>query len=122
MIAEFSTDVQVEEALRKLKSHWNDLLRKYRIKVVMRNSITGQHHRPYQCMVTFNMSHSASYFESGIGRVWVSGFNQTCWVSSIKYRAEPPHLDIASTQFEDGSAYINTALTKKGNNAVAQAL
>ena len=30
----------------------------------------------YQCMVTFNMSRSASYFESGIGRGM--GFRDSC--------------------------------------------
>ena len=73
----------------------------------------------YQCMVTFNMSRSASYFESGIGRGM--GFRDSCqdllgFVHLIPDRARQRILDIASTQFEDGSAYHQyQPLTKKGN-------
>ena len=62
----------------------------------------------YQCMVTFNMSRSASYYESGIGRGM--GFRDSCqdllgFVHLIPERARERIIDIASTQFEDGSAY-----------------
>ena len=73
----------------------------------------------YQCMVTFNMSRSASYFESGIGRGM--GFRDSCqdllgFVHLIPDRARQRILDIASTQFVDGSAYHQyQPLTKKGN-------
>lgn len=72
----------------------------------------------YQCMVTFNMSRSASYFESGIGRGM--GFRDSCqdllgFVHLIPDRARERILDIAATQFEDGSAYHQyQPLTKKG--------
>lgn len=71
----------------------------------------------YQCMVTFNMSRSASYFESGIGRGM--GFRDSCqdllgFVHLIPDRARERILDIAATQFEDGSAYHQyQPLTKK---------
>lgn len=71
----------------------------------------------YQCMVTFNMSRSASYFESGIGRGM--GFRDSCqdllgFVHLIPDRARQRILDIASTQFVDGSAYHQyQPLTKK---------
>ena len=70
-------------------------------------------------MVTFNMSRSASYFESGIGRGM--GFRDSCqdllgFVHLIPDRARERILDIAATQFEDGSAYHQyQPLTKKGN-------
>ena len=73
----------------------------------------------YQCMVTFNMSRSASYYESGIGRGM--GFRDSCqdllgFVHLIPERARERIIDIASTQFEDGSAYHQyQPLTKKGN-------
>ena len=76
----------------------------------------------YQCMVTFNMSRSASYFESGMGRGM--GFRDSCqdllgFVHMIPERARERILDIAATQFEDGSAYHQyQPLTKKGNLAV----
>ncbi len=73
----------------------------------------------YQCMVTFNMSRSASYFESGTGRGM--GFRASCqdllgFVHLIPDRARQRILDIAATQFEDGSAcHQYQPLTKKGN-------
>ena len=76
----------------------------------------------YQCMVTFNMSRSASYYESGMGRGM--GFRDSCqdlfgFVHMIPERARERILDIAATQFQDGSAYHQyQPLTKKGNMAV----
>ena len=76
----------------------------------------------YQCMVTFNMSRSASYFESGTGRGM--GFRDSCqdllgFVHIIPSRARERILDIAATQFEDGSAYHQyQPLTKKGNRDI----
>jgi cellobiose phosphorylase len=73
----------------------------------------------YQCMVTFNMSRSASYYESGLGRGM--GFRDSCqdllgFRSSDTGARPRAHLDIASTQFEDGSAYHQyQPLTKRGN-------
>lgn len=73
-------------------------------------------------MVTFNMSRSASYFESGIGRgMGFRDSNQDLlgFVHQIPERAKERILDIAATQFEDGSAYHQyQPLTKKGNNEV----
>lgn len=77
---------------------------------------------PYQCMVTFNMSRSASYFESGIGRgMGFRDSNQDLlgFVHQIPERARERIIDIASTQFEDGSCYHQyQPLTKKGNNDI----
>ena len=70
----------------------------------------------------FNMSRSASYFESGIGRGM--GFRDSCqdllgFVHLIPDRARERILDIAATQFEDGSAYHQyQPLTKKGNSDI----
>ena len=73
----------------------------------------------YQCMVTFNMSRSASYYESGLGRGM--GFRDSCqdllgFVHLIPERARERILDIANTQFADGSTYHQyQPLTKRGN-------
>jgi len=69
MIEQFNTVEKVDKAFEELKSYWNALLSKYFLE-----SHDEKTHRmvniwnQYQCMVTFNMSRSASYFESGIGR------------------------------------------------------
>jgi cellobiose phosphorylase len=73
-------------------------------------------------MVTFNMSRSASYFETGIGRgMGFRDSNQDLlgFVHLVPERARERIIDIASTQFPDGSAYHQyQPLTKRGNNDV----
>jgi cellobiose phosphorylase len=77
---------------------------------------------PYQCMVTFNMSRSASYFESGIGRgMGFRDSNQDLlgFVHQIPERARERIIDIASIQFDNGGAYHQyQPLTKKGNHEI----
>ena len=119
----FSTDEQVEKALNDLKEYWNTLLATFSVdsadeKLNRMVNIWNQ----YQCMVTFNMSRSASHFESGTGRGM--GFRDSCqdllgFVHLIPDHARQRILDIAATQFEDGSAYHQyQPLTKKGNSDI----
>ena len=119
----FSTDLQVEQALTALIEYWNSLLSNFTLestdeKLNRMVNIWNQ----YQCMVNFNMSRSASYFESGTGRGM--GFRDSCqdllgFVHLIPDRARQRILDIAATQFEDGSAYHQyQPLTKKGNSDI----
>ena len=123
MLAKYQTDADVEKAFDALNAYWNDLLSKYNVKssndkVDRMVNIWNQ----YQCMVTFNMSRSASYYESGIGRGM--GFRDSCqdllgFVHLIPDRARQRIIDIASTQFQDGSAYHQyQPLTKKGNSDI----
>ena len=123
MLAKYQTDADVEKAFGALNAYWNDLLSKYTVKssndkVDRMVNIWNQ----YQCMVTFNMSRSASYYESGIGRGM--GFRDSCqdllgFVHLIPDRARQRIIDIASTQFQDGSAYHQyQPLTKKGNSDI----
>ena len=123
MLAKYQTDTDVEKAFAALNAYWNELLSKYTVKssnekVDRMVNIWNQ----YQCMVTFNMSRSASYYESGIGRGM--GFRDSCqdllgFVHLIPDRARQRIIDIASTQFEDGSAYHQyQPLTKKGNSDI----
>ncbi len=58
----------------------------------------------YQCMVTFNLSRSASFFESGIGRgMGFRDSNQDLlgFVHMVPARARERILDIAATQLPD---------------------
>jgi cellobiose phosphorylase len=123
MIAAFSSKEQVAGALAKLREYWNGLLSTFTVK-----SSDEKLDRmvniwnPYQCMVTFNMSRSASYFETGIGRgMGFRDSNQDLlgFVHQIPERARERIIDIASTQFPDGSAYHQyQPLTKRGNNDI----
>ena len=123
LLEKFQTSEKTDAALAQLKSYWNELLSRYTVssgeeKLDRMVNIWHQ----YQCMVTFNMSRSASYYESGIGRGM--GFRDSCqdlfgFVHLIPERARQRILDIAATQFEDGSAYHQyQPLTKKGNSDI----
>ncbi|MFT3983003.1 MAG: glycosyl transferase [Lachnospiraceae bacterium] len=123
LLSRYQTDLDIDRAFCELKKYWNILLKKYTVKSANEKvdrmvNIWNQ----YQCMVTFNMSRSASYYESGIGRGM--GFRDSCqdllgFVHLIPDRAKERIIDIASTQFEDGSAYHQyQPLTKKGNSDI----
>lgn len=120
LLARFDTTEKADAALAELKAYWDKLLGHFSISSSDEklDRMVNVWHQ-YQCMVTFNMSRSASYFESGIGRGM--GFRDSCqdllgFVHLIPDRARERILDIAATQFEDGSAYHQyQPLTKKGN-------
>ena len=123
MMARYIRDDQFDRAMAELADFWSGLLSGYELrsgdkKLDRMVNIWNQ----YQCMVTFNMSRSASYYESGMGRGM--GFRDSCqdllgFVHMIPERARERILDIAATQFPDGSAYHQyQPLTKKGNLAV----
>ena len=120
MIQRYDTVEKVDAAFEALMAHWDGLLGKFHVATgdeKFDRMINIWHQ--YQCMVTFNMSRSASYYESGIGRGM--GFRDSCqdllgFVHLIPDRARERIIDIASTQFEDGGAYHQyQPLTKKGN-------
>lgn len=123
LIRKFHTEEQALEAFARLNQYWTELLSRYTVQssnphINRMANIWNQ----YQCMVTFNMSRSASYYESGTGRGM--GFRDSCqdllgFVHLIPARARERILDIASTQFADGSAYHQyQPLTKKGNSDI----
>ena len=122
-IDRLDTDQKIDRALKVLSDYWSQLLDRFYVisgeeKLDRMVNIWNQ----YQCMVTFNMSRSASYYESGTGRGM--GFRDSCqdllgFVHLIPDRARQRILDIAATQFEDGSAYHQyQPLTKKGNSDI----
>ena len=120
LLEKFNTVEKADAALAELASYWENLLSHFSVSSEEKklDRMVNIWHQ-YQCMVTFNMSRSASYFESGIGRGM--GFRDSCqdllgFVHLIPDRARERILDIAATQFEDGSAYHQyQPLTKKGN-------
>ena len=121
MIAMCDTAEKADKLFAELKAYWDALLCQYHVdspdeKVNRMVNIWNQ----YQCMVTFNMSRSASYFESGIGRgMGFRDSNQDLlgFVHQIPERARERVLDLAATMLEDGGAYHQyQPLTKKGNH------
>lgn len=122
---QYATDAQFDAAFAALAAYWEHLLSRFTVctgneKLDRMVNVWNQ----YQCMVTFNMSRSASYFESGLGRGM--GFRDSCqdllgFVHLIPERARERILDVAATQFPDGSAYHQyQPLTKRGNSDVVQ--
>ncbi|MEE1347331.1 MAG: glycosyl transferase, partial [Bacteroidales bacterium] len=123
IMAAFDTTEKVDKALDDLRKFWDDLLDRFTLKsgderLDRMVNIWNQ----YQCMVTFNFSRSASFFESGIGRgMGFRDSNQDLvgFVHQIPDRARQRIIDIASTQFPDGGCYHQyQPLTKRGNNDI----
>jgi cellobiose phosphorylase len=122
-IERYLDPANVDAAFEQLTGSWADLLNRFQIN-------TPDEHtnrmvniwNAYQCMVTFNLSRSASFFESGIGRgMGFRDSNQDLlgFVHMVPERARERILDIAATQMEDGGAYHQyQPLTKRGNDAV----
>lgn len=123
LLSRFATTEQTLAAFEALRAYWTDLLSTYSVrstdeKLDRMVNIWNQ----YQCMVTFNMSRSASYFETGIGRgMGFRDSNQDLlgFVHLVPERARQRIVDIASTQLPDGSAYHQyQPLTKRGNDDI----
>jgi cellobiose phosphorylase len=113
----------VDVELARLRKHWDGLLGRLHVETPnphvnrMVNVWT-----PYQTMATFNLSRSASLFESGIGRgMGFRDSNQDLlgFVHLVPERARERILDLAATQLETGGAYHQyQPLTKRGNDAI----
>ena len=123
LIAKFDTTEKVDAAFAELNQYWDNLLNIFTVKsgndkLDRMVNIWNQ----YQCMITFCMSRSASFFESGIGRgMGFRDSNQDLvgFVHQIPTRARQRIIDIASTQFPDGGCYHQyQPLTKRGNNDI----
>jgi cellobiose phosphorylase len=113
----------IDEGLARLREHWDALLATFRV-----STPDGDTDRmvniwnAYQCMITFSMSRSASFYESGIGRgMGFRDSNQDLlgFVHMVPRRARERIIDIAATQMADGAAYHQyQPLTKRGNHAI----
>ncbi len=123
IIAKYRDVKNVEAAFEALGKHWDNLLGVYQV------SSPDEHANrmvniwnAYQCMATFNMSRSASSFETGIGRgLGFRDSNQDLlgFVHMVPSRARERILDLAATQLSSGGAYHQyQPLTKKGNNDI----
>ncbi|HVZ79348.1 MAG TPA: glycosyl transferase [bacterium] len=120
ILAKYQKPGAVDAAFESVKKMWDGLLSKFQV------DCPDPHARrmlntwnQYQCMATFNLSRSASLFETGIGRgMGFRDSNQDLlgFVHLIPERAKQRILDIAATQLSDGTCYHQyQPLTKKGN-------
>ncbi|WP_345336901.1 GH36-type glycosyl hydrolase domain-containing protein [Ferrimonas pelagia] len=119
----FADNDAVERHVNALKHYWQQQLQGFHVaspEPLLDRMVNIWN--PYQNMVTFNLSRSASYFESGIGRgMGFRDSNQDLIgvVHLEPTRARQRILDLAATQKRDGSAYHQyQPLTKQGNSDI----
>jgi cellobiose phosphorylase len=123
VISHYKQEDEVERALQSLHVYWDGLLDKLQVKTPdMHTNRMVNIWNVYQIMATFNLSRSASYFESGVGRgMGFRDSNQDLlgFVHLSPDRARQRILDLAATQLPSGGAYHQyQPLTKRGNDAV----
>jgi cellobiose phosphorylase len=123
VITRYLDNTNVDLAFNSLKAYWDRLLGVLQVH-------TPDEHvnrmvniwNAYQCMVTFNISRSASMYESGIGRgLGFRDSNQDLlgFVQMVPARARQRILDLASTQLPSGGAYHQyQPMTRRGNNDI----
>ncbi len=123
VIADYTTASVLDEALAELRAYWDRLLAVYHVATPDEHTNRMMNvWNPYQVMATFNLSRSASLFESGIGRgMGFRDSNQDLlgFVQLAPPAARQRLLDLAATQLPNGGAYHQyQPLTKRGNDAV----
>jgi len=123
VIAKYLDAIQADAAFEKLRVYWDGLLSVFQVDTpdIHTNRMVNIWNA-YQCMATFNMSRSASFYESGIGRgLGFRDSNQDLlgFVHMAPVRARERILDLAATQLPSGGAYHQyQPLTKRGNNDI----
>ena len=123
VIAKYLDGKNVAAAFQKLKENWDNLLGVYRVTSpdIHANRMVNIWNA-YQCMATFNMSRSASFYESGIGRgLGFRDSNQDLlgFVHMVPSRARERILDLSATQLKSGGAFHQyQPLTKRGNDDI----
>ncbi len=120
-ITRFLNSANADEAFEDLRRYWDELLGLCQVETPdLHTNRMVNIWNAYQCMVTFNISRSASFFESGIGRgLGFRDSNQDLlgFVHMVPRRARERILDLAATQLPTGGAYHQyQPLTKRGNN------
>jgi cellobiose phosphorylase len=123
IIKKYLKPENVEKAFITLRDYWTELLGRLQVTTPDEHTTRMVNiWNAYQCMITFNMSRSASYYESGIGRgMGYRDSNQDLlgFVHMIPERARERILDLAATQLKNGGAFHQyQPLTKRGNNDV----
>jgi cellobiose phosphorylase len=123
VIAKYLDAANADAAFEALRAYWDGLLGICQVATPdLHTDRMVNVWNAYQCMATFNMSRSASFYESGIGRgLGFRDSNQDLlgFVQMAPGRARERILDLAATQLPSGGAYHQyQPLTKRGNNDV----
>ena len=120
LVRKYAAPGAVDAAFEALKAGWASLLSHFQADCPNPHAARMLNvWNQYQCMATFNLSRSASMYETGIGRgMGFRDSNQDLlgFVHMVPERARERLLDIAATQLSDGTCYHQyQPLTKKGN-------
>ena len=120
LLARYDTPAAVDAAFASLRAFWEGLLARFEGECPDPHATRMLNTwNPYQCVATFNVSRSASLFESGIGRgMGFRDSNQDVlgFVHLLPGRARQRILDLAATQLSDGACFHQyQPLGKQGN-------
>ena len=120
LLGSYRRDGAVDAAFESLRGFWQDMLSGFQAECPEPNvSRMLNTWNQYQCLATFNLSRSASFYESGIGRgMGFRDSNQDLLgsVHLIPGLARQRILDLAATQLSDGTClHQYQPLTKQGN-------
>jgi cellobiose phosphorylase len=124
IMEKYSTSASVEKAFNSLRAYWDNLLSKYVVesKDDKLNRMVNTWNQ-YQCIITFQMSGSAAYFESesDLG-IKFREYNQDIvgFVHQLAAPARERILNLAATPFQKGGAYHQyLQLTKRGDSEIS---
>lgn len=92
MISRHETSAQFDEGLTELARFWDSLMGQFSVSTGLEKpdrmvNIWNQ----YQCMVTFNMSRSASYFESGMAETALASVKEKLDTEYGTVLLQPPY-------------------------------
>jgi cellobiose phosphorylase len=120
VLSRYGREGAVDAAFESVQDFWRDLLSRFQAECPdPHGSRMLNTWNQYQCLATFNLSRSASFYETGIGRgMGFRDSNQDVlgFVHLIPDRARERILELAATQLSDGTCFHQyQPLTKKGN-------
>ena len=123
LLERYRREGAVDDAFESVNAFWTGLLSGFRADLPEPNANRMLNTwNPYQCMATFNLSRSASLYETGIGRgIGFRDSNQDIlgFVHLIPDRVRRRILDLAATQLSDGTCFHQyQPLTKQGNSDI----
>jgi len=123
IITKYLNPIDVDSAFKEVNIYWANLLGKLQVNTpdIHTNRMVNIWNL-YQCMITFKLSRSASFFESGISRgIGFRDSNQDLlgFIHMVPKEAKQRILDLAATQLKTGGAYHQyQPLTKQGNHSI----
>jgi cellobiose phosphorylase len=120
LLERYRREGAVDGAFDSVRAFWRDLLSRFQAECPdpHGNRMLNTWNQ-YQCLATFNLSRSASFYETGIGRgMGFRDSNQDVlgFVHLLPERARERILELAATQLSDGTCFHQyQPLTKQGN-------